>query len=151
MALLFKTVSIGVTGTAVTVKLFPTGSSTACATLTLPFQGVGTAAVGPGNACKTAVDTITVAPIAATTIGTVYSAPANYTVDPNDYNIQIMVKQRDAAAPTYYGPVFSTSNGIVATPGTAVIVSQAHLKNFKQQFAAHNHRPLQLKPMKFHA
>jgi hypothetical protein len=125
--------AIGVTATSVTVKFFAAGGATPCQTVTLPFQGVQTVLTGTGNACTAKVATIQVAPVASPTVGALYTAPATYTVTGTDYDIQLMIQQKDMIpfhhgyAATYFGPVFDTTNGLVATPGTAVIVSQSRL------------------------
>lgn len=119
----------GVTPDSVVVKLFTAAApSTACYTATIAYQSSVSITTGTGQACTAAAATMTVAPVASATVGTVYTAPATYTFNA-DYTQQILIQQKpDLASPsTQYGPVFDTTNGLVTTPGTAVVLNQSHI------------------------
>ncbi len=118
----------GVTASSVVVKLYTGGAFvTPCYTATIPYQSDVSITVGTGQSCTALVTGMSVAPVASATAGILYTAPSNVTVNA-DYTQQFMIEQSaDSFAQgllTSHGPVFDTTNGLVATPGTVLVGSQ---------------------------
>lgn len=116
----------GMSTTAVLVKGFTNGASTACFTATIGYQGSISFATGTGQTCTTAVTTVTFTPVATAIVGIAYTAPATVTLN-NSFTQQLLIEQTPMSGSTSYGPVFDTTNGTVATPGTITIDVQSHI------------------------
>lgn len=118
--------AVGQTGTSVTVSFWTNGASSACYTTTIAYNGSTTVTTGTGNPCAAAVTTIKFAPVASTQVGTLYTAPSNFTPTVGQFLTQIdIVQTPELASPlTSYGPVFDATNGLVVTPGTVTISAQ---------------------------
>lgn len=117
----------GLTTCPVLVKFFTSGATTACYTTTVPYQGAISVATGAGQPCGTAVAVISLTPVAAPNIGTLYTAPANVTLN-TDYTQQLLIQQAAKNGNISFGPVFDTTNGTVVTPGTVSVDVQSHFK-----------------------
>lgn len=84
-----------------------------CATSVLAFQDMTTIWAGSGQACSTAITSITIIPIdAETSIGAIYLTPATpVMINERAYSTRLIITQNTA-------PVFDSINGALVTPGT---------------------------------
>lgn len=114
----------GMSPTSVLVKGFVSGSGTACYSATIPFQSSISITTGTGQACSTAIATMTFTPVAIATVGTAYTAPATLTLS-NNFTQQLLIQQTPKAGAVSFGPVFDATNGVVVTPGTVTVSVQA--------------------------
>lgn len=105
----------GATKTSVKI-VFENGGAVPCFTTILPFQSSLTVWAGLSQSCVAAITSVTFFPMDSS-LGTVYLPPDNTIhLDASLYYAQLTVIQNTA-------PVFDSSNGSIASPGIAQVVS----------------------------
>lgn len=111
----------GVTASPVTVKFYTNGSSAACSTATLPYDGAVTLFAGTGLACTTAITNISVTVLAGSGNVIVYNDyPSTALTATGKYSTQIEIIEATSGAPT-----FNSSVGSVTTKGTMSLTQQS--------------------------
>ena len=112
--------NMGMTPTSVTAQFYTASSSKPCWSTVMPYLADFTIRSGTGQNCTTAITKITILPSPVASLLQTYIGPIDINIDPTKYSSQIMIVQNTA-------PVFSSTSGLVTTPGTITSQAQAQL------------------------
>lgn len=95
---------------------FENGGSTPCITSLLAYQETTTIWAGAGQACLSAIASVTITPMdSSSNIGVIYQTPENpVLVDKTRYSTRLLISQNMA-------PVFNSINGAMISQGTIQI------------------------------
>lgn len=113
---------LGMTPTPVKLEFFNDATTKACWSTTLAYLADFTIRTGTGQSCAAQIHTMKISPIVVSSVLQTYSPALSVSFDLTKYSSQIMILQDTA-------PVFSTTTGLVSTPGTITTTIQAQLSS----------------------